>query len=130
MNTDHKQPRISIDPSRFARTKTRIREHRSIGPYDLKRMKEENWKRWGEDLDKYITNSHTSDNTLEEKWKVLERAMKKAADKHFTRIKFRDNGERGKKNHRPTPLYTQYKKLNRLIELVDRHQEEDLKEGR
>src|SRR4051794_19909999 len=33
-------------------------------------------------------------------------------------------------NHKPTLLYTQYKKLNRLIELVDRQQEEGPKEGK
>ncbi len=128
MSTDHKQPRISIDPNRFARTKCKIREHRSIGPYDLKKLKEEDWKRWGEDLDEYINDNHTLSSTLEEKWKVLEKAMKKAADRHFTRIKFKNNRGGGKKDHKPTPLYVQYRKLNRLIELVGKLQEKRLEE--
>jgi exonuclease III len=123
MNTDHKQPTIRVDSSRFKRVRSRIREHKNTGPYDLKKLEEKDWKDWGEDLDKHITDSHTPKVILEEKWRAMEEAMRVTADKHFTRIRIRKGDERGRMNHKPTPLYTQYKKLNRLMALTLRYQE-------
>jgi hypothetical protein len=67
ISTDHKQPKITIDPHRFKRDKIKIREHRSLGPYDLKRLNEENWRSWGEELDIIIARDHTVEQTLEER---------------------------------------------------------------
>jgi exonuclease III len=123
LNTDHKQPRIQVDATILGREKVTIRDQRKMGPYNTKEATKEVWKKWEEDLEEKIGSStEGAMESVDLIWDRLAAAMKAASEKHFRRIRIKGNISRGKGNHRPTPLYAQYKKLNSLIGLTEKYQ--------